>query len=95
MKAVCPEMIGPVTLEDSLHCAKAGWSRVHDRHCRESMGIGPLRTYGCIPTGVYLTVFAGDSEDFMRTLLNEQTRQIEASTLHLQATSVSGFPKWP
>ena len=37
-----------------------------------------------IPTGVYLTVYAGESDDFMQTPLSDLARQIEAGTLHLQ-----------
>ena len=37
-----------------------------------------------IPTAVCLTVYAGDSEDFMRTPLNELARQIEAGRLRVQ-----------
>ncbi len=37
-----------------------------------------------IPTAVCLTVYAGDSEDFMRTPLNELARLIEAGRLRVQ-----------
>ena len=37
-----------------------------------------------IPTGVHLAAYAGESEDFVRTLLNELARQIETGTLHIQ-----------
>ena len=37
-----------------------------------------------IPTRVCLTVYAGESEDFMHTPLNDLAKQIEAGTLHIQ-----------
>jgi NADPH:quinone reductase-like Zn-dependent oxidoreductase len=37
-----------------------------------------------IPTGVCLTTYAGESEDFMRTPLQELAGQIAAGTLRVQ-----------
>ncbi len=37
-----------------------------------------------IPTAVYFTVYAGESNDFMRTPLNDLAKQIAAGTLHIQ-----------
>ena len=37
-----------------------------------------------IPTAVCLTTYAGESEDFMRTPLEELVEQIAAGTLHVQ-----------
>jgi len=37
-----------------------------------------------IPTAVCLTVYAGESEDFMRTPLQELIEQVAAGTLHVQ-----------
>lgn len=37
-----------------------------------------------IPTAVCLTSYAGDSDDFMQTPLDELARQIAAGTLHIQ-----------
>ena len=37
-----------------------------------------------IPTAVSLTVYAGESEDFMRTPLEDLVEKIAAGTLHVQ-----------
>ena len=41
-----------------------------------------------IPTAVCLTAYAGESEDFMRTPLNDLAKQIEAGTLHIQTGKI-------
>ena len=79
------EMIGTVTLKDSLHCAKQGGVVCMTGIVGNQWTLDRFAPMDAIPTGVYLTAYAGDSEDFMRTPLNELARQIEAGTLHLQA----------
>ena len=81
------EMIGTVTLEDSLHCSQAGWNRLHDGHGWQSMVIRPVCADGCNPDWC-LSHGVGGSADFMRTPLNELARQIEADTLHIQAGKI-------
>jgi hypothetical protein len=41
-----------------------------------------------LPTAVSLTTYAGESEDFMRTPLEELVEQITAGTLHVQIGKV-------
>jgi NADPH:quinone reductase-like Zn-dependent oxidoreductase len=46
---------------------------------------GPsISSHPWIPTAVYLTVYAGESEDFMRAPLNELAQQIKAGALRVQ-----------
>lgn len=78
------EMIGTVTLQDSLHCAKQGGIVCVTGIVGNQWTLDRFAPMDVIPTGVYLTVYAGGSEDFMRTPLNELARQIEVGTLHLQ-----------
>jgi NADPH:quinone reductase-like Zn-dependent oxidoreductase len=78
------EMIGTVTLEDSLHCAGQGGVVCMTGIVGNRWAFDRFAPMDAIPTGVYLTVYGGGSEDFMRTPLHELAQQIEAGTLHLQ-----------
>jgi NADPH:quinone reductase-like Zn-dependent oxidoreductase len=78
------EMIGTVTLEDSLHCAKQGGIVCMTGIVGNQWTLDQFAPMDAIPTGVYLTVYGGGSGDFMRTPLNELAQQIKAGTLHLQ-----------
>lgn len=78
------EMIGTVTLEDSLHCARQGGIVCMTGIVGNRWAFDRFAPMDAIPTGVYLTVYAGESDDFMRTPLSDLARQIEAGTLHLQ-----------
>src|SRR5271170_7243635 len=78
------ELIGTTTLEDSLRCAKQ-----HGIVCMTGIvgnkwsfdNFAPMEE---IPTAVYLTSYAGKSEDFMRTPLQELADQVSKGTLHVQ-----------
>jgi NADPH:quinone reductase-like Zn-dependent oxidoreductase len=78
------EMIGTATLEDSLRCAKQGGIVCMTGIVGNKWSFDKFAPMEAIPTGVYLTAYAGESEDFMRTPLNELAGQVEAGTLHLQ-----------
>ncbi|KAK7432509.1 hypothetical protein QQZ08_001074 [Neonectria magnoliae] len=68
------ELIGTVTLEDSMQSAKKGdeWTL---------NGWNPMES---IPSGVYLTTFSGGRDDFIETSLSDMARQIKAGKLKLQ-----------
>jgi NADPH:quinone reductase-like Zn-dependent oxidoreductase len=78
------EMIGTTTLEDSLRCPNQGGIVCMTGIVGNKWSFDQFAPMDVIPTGVCLTVYAGESEDFMRTPLNELARQIEAGTLHIQ-----------
>ena len=78
------EMIGTTTLEDSLRCAKQGGIVCMTGIVGNKWSFDQFAPMDVIPTGVCLTVYAGESEDFMRTPLNDLAGQIEAGTLHIQ-----------
>ena len=46
-----------------------------------------------IPTTVCLTTYAGESEDFMQTPLQELVEQIAAGKLHVQICKVFHLPR--
>ena len=78
------EMIGTTTLEDSLRCTKEGGVVCMTGIVGNKWSFDQFAPMDVIPTGVCLTVYAGESEDFMRTPLNDFARQIEAGTLRIQ-----------
>jgi NADPH:quinone reductase-like Zn-dependent oxidoreductase len=78
------EMIGTVTLEDSLRCAKQGGIVCMTGIVGNKWSFDQFAPMDAIPTAVYLTVYAGGSKDFMRTPLNELAQQIKAGTLRVQ-----------
>jgi NADPH:quinone reductase-like Zn-dependent oxidoreductase len=78
------EMIGTVTLEDSLRCARQGGIICMTGIVGNKWAFDQFAPMDAIPTAVCLTAYAGESEDFMRTPLNELAKQIEAGTLRVQ-----------
>lgn len=78
------EMIGATTLGDSLRCAREGGVVCMTGIVGNKWSFDQFAPMDVIPTGVCLTVYAGESEDFMRTPLNDLARQIEAGTFHIQ-----------
>ena len=78
------EMIGTTTLEDSLGCAKQDGLVCMTGIVGNKWSFDNFSPMDVIPTAVCLTVYAGESEDFMRTPLNDLARQIEAGRLHIQ-----------
>jgi NADPH:quinone reductase-like Zn-dependent oxidoreductase len=77
------EMIGTATLEDSLRCAKQGGIVCMTGIVGNKWSFDQFAPMDAIPTGVYLTVYGGESEDFMRTPLKELAQQIETGTLRV------------
>lgn len=78
------EMIGTTTLNDSLRCAREGGVVCMTGIVGNKWSFDNFAPMEVIPTGVRLTVYAGESEDFMRTPLNDLAKQIEAGTLRIQ-----------
>ncbi len=82
------ELVGTTTLKDSLRCAKQ-----HGIVCMTGIvgnkwsfdNFAPMES---IPTAVSLTTYAGESEDFMRTPLEDLVEQIAANTLRVQIGKV-------
>ena len=78
------EMIGTTTLQDSLRCARQGGIVCMTGIVGNKWSFDNFSPMEVIPTAVCLTAYAGESEDFMRTPLNELAKQIKAGTLHIQ-----------
>ena len=78
------ELIGTSTLNDSLLCSKPGGivcmtGIVGNQWCMREFA--PMEA---IPSAVYLTSYAGDTQDFMRTPLKQLAQQVADGTLKIQ-----------
>ena len=82
------ELIGTSTLEDSLHCAREGGVVCMTGIVGNQWAFENFAPMERIPTAVCLTSYAGESEDFMRTPLEELAQQIAAGTLKIQVGKV-------
>jgi NADPH:quinone reductase-like Zn-dependent oxidoreductase len=77
-------MIGTTTLEDSLRCAKRAGVVCMTGIVGNKWSFDQFAPMDVIPTSVCLTVYAGESEDFMHTPLNDLAKQIAAGALRIQ-----------
>jgi NADPH:quinone reductase-like Zn-dependent oxidoreductase len=91
VREVCPggfdkvlELVGTTTLRDSLRCARPGGIVCMTGIVGNKWSFDNFAPMEEIPTAVCLTIYAGESEDFMRTPLQQLVAQVEAGTLHVQ-----------
>ena len=75
------ELIGTTTLRDSLRCSRQGGIVCMTGIVGNKWSFDNFAPMDAIPTAVCLTVYAGESNDFMRTPLNEMVEQIAAGTM--------------
>jgi NADPH:quinone reductase-like Zn-dependent oxidoreductase len=95
VKEVCPqgvdkvlELIGTTTLKDSLRCAKQHGIVCMTGIVGNKWSFANFAPMEAIPTAIYLTSYAGESEDFMRTPLQDLVNQIAAGKLHVQVGKI-------
>jgi NADPH:quinone reductase-like Zn-dependent oxidoreductase len=91
VKEVCPggfdkvlELVGTTTLKDSLRCAKPGGIVCMTGIVGNKWSFDEFAPMEAIPTAVCLTVYAGESDDFMRMPFQHLVEQVEAGTLRVQ-----------
>jgi NADPH:quinone reductase-like Zn-dependent oxidoreductase len=82
------ELIGTTTLLDSLRCAKEGGVVCMTGIVGNKWSFDNFAPMEAIPTAVRLTAYAGESEDFMSTPLEDLAAQIAAGTLAAQIGKV-------
>jgi NADPH:quinone reductase-like Zn-dependent oxidoreductase len=82
------ELIGTITLEDSLHCVKLNGVVCMAGIVGNKWSIDNFDPMSIIPTGVYLTTYGGGAEDFMKTPLNDLARQISMGSLSIEIGKV-------
>ena len=78
------ELIGTVTLQDSLRCTRPSGIVCMTGIVGNKWSLSDFSPMEVIPTAVCLTTYDGGSEDFMLTPLDELTQQIAAGELHIQ-----------
>jgi NADPH:quinone reductase-like Zn-dependent oxidoreductase len=98
VKEVCPkgvdkvlELVGTTTLKDSLRCAKQRGIVCMTGIVGNKWSFDNFAPMEAIPTAVSLTTYAGESEDFMRTPLEDLVEKIAAGTLHVQVGKTFHF----
>jgi NADPH:quinone reductase-like Zn-dependent oxidoreductase len=82
------ELIGTTTLLDSMRCAKEGGVVCMTGIVGNKWSFDNFAPMEAIPTAVRLTAYAGESEDFLRTPLEDLAAQIVAGTLIVQIGKV-------
>jgi NADPH:quinone reductase-like Zn-dependent oxidoreductase len=82
------ELIGVTTLADSLHCAKERGIVCMTGLVGNKWSFDKFEPMEMIPTAVCLTIYAGESQDFMRLPFQELLDQIASGELHVQIGKV-------
>ena len=77
------ELVGTTTLKDSLRCASPGGIVCMTGIVGNKWSFEEFAPMEAIPTAVCLTTYAGESEDFMRTPLDDLAAQIAAGKLRI------------
>jgi NADPH:quinone reductase-like Zn-dependent oxidoreductase len=85
------ELVGTTTLKDSLRCAKAGGTVSMTGMVGNKWTLDEFDPMEAIPTAVCLTSYAGDSEDFMRTPLQQLVDQAASGRLRVQVGRTFGL----
>ncbi len=78
------ELIGTVTLKDSLRCAKQGGIICMTGIVGNKWSFEDFAPMEAIPTAICLTTYAGESEDFLQMPFNDLLDQIGAGMLKVQ-----------
>jgi NADPH:quinone reductase-like Zn-dependent oxidoreductase len=78
------ELVGTTTLKDFLACAKQRGIVCMTGIVGNKWSFENFSPMDEIPTAVCLTTYAGESEDFMRTPLEELAEKVAAGTLRVQ-----------
>ena len=82
------ELVGTTTLKDSLQCAREAGIVCMAGIVGNKWSLDDFSPMGTIPTSVSLTTYAGGSEDFMKTPLEDLVQQIERGRMHVQIGKV-------
>jgi NADPH:quinone reductase-like Zn-dependent oxidoreductase len=82
------ELIGTMTLGDSLRCAKQRGIVCMTGMVGNKWSFDDFSPMEVIPTAVCLTTYDGGPEDFMRTPLDELVEQVSAGSLRVQIGKV-------
>ena len=78
------ELVGTTTLLDSLRCARQGGAVCMTGIVGGKWTLDSFSPMEAIPSAVNLTVYAGDSDDFMRMPLQQLAEQVASGALRVQ-----------
>ncbi len=78
------ELVGTTSLKDSLQCAKRGGIVCMTGIVGNKWSFDDFSPMEVIPSTVGLTVYTGESAEFMAMPLEELVEQVAAGTLHVQ-----------
>jgi len=84
----CLELIGVVTLQDSLNCVKEGGIVCQTGIVGNKWTLDNLNPMELIPTGVCLTVYSGSEKDFVQTPLEEMAQKVTSGQMKIQVGRV-------
>jgi len=91
VKEACPggfdkvlELVGVTTLKDSLHCAREGGIVCMTGIVGNKWSFDEFAPMDVIRIAVCLTVYTGESEDFIRMPFQQLVDQVETGSLHVQ-----------
>jgi NADPH:quinone reductase-like Zn-dependent oxidoreductase len=82
------ELIGTTTLEDSLLCCKQGGLVCMTGMVGNKWSLPDFSPMASIPTAVGLTIYAGESEDFLATPYEELVKLIKDGEMNIQIGKV-------
>jgi NADPH:quinone reductase-like Zn-dependent oxidoreductase len=77
------ELVGTTSLLDSLQCCREGGVVCMTGMVGNKWSIAEFSPMDAIPTGVYLTSYGGENDDFMRTPLERLAQQVATGTLRV------------
>lgn len=84
----CLELIGTVTLQDSLKCCKEGGIVCMTGIVGNKWTLESINPMEFIPTAVCLTAYGGGSDEVMHTPLNDVVKQVAEGTARVQVGKV-------
>jgi NADPH:quinone reductase-like Zn-dependent oxidoreductase len=81
------ELVGVITLKDSLRCAKQRGIVCMTGMVGDKWSFDHFSPMDVIPTAVSLTTYSGGADDFMLTPIEKLAEKIAAGTLHVQKSA--------
>jgi NADPH:quinone reductase-like Zn-dependent oxidoreductase len=82
------ELIGTATLADSLRCVRQGGTVCMTGMVGNEWSLEHITPMELIPSGAYLTIYAGDAADFMAMPLQELVEDVANGNLHIRVGKV-------
>ncbi|KAK4936265.1 hypothetical protein LTR66_015362, partial [Elasticomyces elasticus] len=84
----CLELVGVVTLEDSLRCIQDGGIVCQTGIVGNRYTLDNVNPMELIPTSVCLTAYSGSEKDFINTPLEEMAQKVKSGEMRIQVGKV-------